>query len=49
VAIQAAPIYRKWWFWTIIGAAVVGAATAAAVVTAKPGSGPNGSAATVQF
>ncbi len=26
------PVYRRWWFWTIVGVVVVGAATSAALV-----------------
>jgi len=29
--VDSTPIYRKWWFWTLVGAAVVGGVTAAAV------------------
>lgn len=29
----ATPIYKKWWLWTIVGAVVVGATTAAVVAT----------------
>lgn len=37
------PVHKTWWFWTIIGAAVVGAGTAAAFLT-MDGGGGNGSA-----
>lgn len=29
---RSRPIYKKWWFWTIVGAAVVGGGVAAGVV-----------------
>lgn len=38
---RARPVYKKWWFWT--GLAVVGAASAAAIVAATSGSGLPGS------
>ncbi len=41
----AQPIYKKWWFWTIVGAAVGGAATGIALLsTSQAGSdsGPTG-------
>jgi len=38
---RAKPVYKKWWFWT--GLAVVGAASAAAIVAATSGSGLPGS------
>jgi hypothetical protein len=31
------PIYKKWWFWTIIGVAVAGGVTTAAVLATRPG------------
>lgn len=37
------PVYKTWWFWTIIGVAVVGAGTTAALLT-MDGGGGNGSA-----
>ena len=33
------PIYKKWWFWTIVGAVVAGAA-AGTVVALQPGENP---------
>ena len=33
--------YQKWWLWTIIGAAAVGGASAA-IVLSRPGGGPSG-------
>ena len=35
---EARPIYKKWWFWTIIGAVVVGATTTGVVATQTGGS-----------
>ncbi|MFH2007889.1 MAG: hypothetical protein ABI333_15000 [bacterium] len=32
ITIRAKPIYKRWWFWTTIGALVAGGATAAGVV-----------------
>jgi hypothetical protein len=29
---ESTPVYRKWWFWTLVGAAVVGGITAGVVV-----------------
>jgi hypothetical protein len=34
----ARPVYRRWWFWTAIGAAVAGGAAAAAILTTRPDS-----------
>ena len=30
-ATRGKPIYKRWWFWTLIGAAVAGAAVGTAV------------------
>ena len=35
-AAPARPVYRRWWFWTAIGVAVVGGAVAAVVATTVP-------------
>lgn len=32
------PVYKRWWFWTVIGVAVAGAATGAVVATQTGGS-----------
>jgi hypothetical protein len=40
---QSQPVYTKWWFWTIIGAVVVGGAVTAVLLTSgttKPGCPP---------
>ena len=37
-AATSAPVYKTWWFWTGVGAAVV-AGTVAAIVIAKGGNG----------
>ena len=34
----ATPVYKRWWFWTIIGAVVVGAAVGGAVAATTGGS-----------
>lgn len=34
------PVYRKWWFWTIIGVAVVGAGTLAGIFASQGDSTP---------
>jgi hypothetical protein len=34
-----APIYKRWWFWTVLGAVAVGAAAAAAA-SSRPGTMP---------
>ncbi len=39
-AAQSSPVYTRWWFWTLIGAAVVGGVVAAVVLsggTDRPG------------
>jgi len=46
------PIYRRWWFWTIIGVVVAGAVTGGAVGAAVNDNGdgpPTGSAGTVDW
>jgi len=35
--VKKAPFYKTWWFWTIIGVAVVGAGTAAGVIATQDG------------
>ena len=35
---SSTPIYKKWWFWTAVGVAVVGAATAGVVASQTGGS-----------
>jgi hypothetical protein len=35
-AVQPAPFYRRWWFWTVVGAVAVGAAATAAAVATRP-------------
>jgi hypothetical protein len=32
--VESRPIYKRWWFWTTIGAAVVGGTVAAVLATA---------------
>jgi tetratricopeptide (TPR) repeat protein len=34
---ESKPIYKRWWFWTIVGVAVVGSAATAAAVTMSGG------------
>lgn len=34
------PIYKQWWLWTVVGAVVVGGATAAGVLLSKDSDGP---------
>ncbi|MCK5798452.1 MAG: hypothetical protein KAI47_14775 [Deltaproteobacteria bacterium] len=34
---QSTPVYKKWWFWTIIGVAVAGGATAAGIAATRGG------------
>lgn len=31
--VKAAPFYKRWWFWTVVGAVVAGAVTATALAT----------------
>jgi hypothetical protein len=35
---RSKPIYKRWWFWTVVGAVVVGAATAGIVASQTGGS-----------
>jgi hypothetical protein len=37
-----APVYKKWWLWTIVGAVVVGGATTAGVLLGRKGSADGG-------
>lgn len=39
------PFYRRWWFWTLVGAAVVTSVTAIAVAATRPADIPGGSLA----
>ncbi|MBM4396170.1 MAG: PEGA domain-containing protein [Deltaproteobacteria bacterium] len=41
--VASTPFYKTWWFWTAVGAAVVGAGTTAYLLTRPGGSGTVGS------
>jgi hypothetical protein len=33
---EPAPVYKRWWFWTLVGAAAAGAATAVLLSRQQP-------------
>lgn len=39
-SVKSEPVYKKWWFWTIIGVAVVGAGTIAGILASQGDSTP---------
>ncbi len=49
VSPEAAPIYTRWWFWTLLGAAVAGGVTAGVVIATQPAETPDmGQSVTVE-
>ena len=51
VGLKQTPIYKKWWFWTIVGAVVVGTTTTAVVATQVGGSDrlPSGDSGSIRL
>ena len=49
--VESNPVYRRWWFWTIIGVVVVGAGAAATavVLTQDEATPPTGTLGTISF
>ncbi|GAB4306871.1 MAG: hypothetical protein Kow0090_21930 [Myxococcota bacterium] len=42
VAEERVPIYKKWWFWTVVGVVTAGAATGAIIYATRSGKETNG-------
>lgn len=47
--VEQAPVYRRWWFWTILGVAVAGAGAAAAAVVLTRDQDDSGTLGTITF